>query len=128
MKLQLLGTDKTAEIKDFDKNLLNTEEYIKYTEYMKYESCFLLRVNDKKYLVTLDNGECLICLIDNDFIEYLTKNGVNVQDYFIDAFMHENKLYCIDKMNNKFVFDTTLSIYESGIDEVDKYFEAMANS
>ena len=123
MKLQLFNTDKTAEIKDFDINLLNTEEYIKYVEYMKYESCFLLRVNDKKYLATLNNGECMICLIDNDFIRYLTEKCVKVQDYFIDAFIHDNKIYCTDKRYNKFVFDTTLSTYKSGINEVDKYFE-----
>ena len=62
---------KNKTLKEFNTDLLNTEEYIKYVEYMKYESCFLLKQNDKKYLATLNNGECIICLIENDFIQYL---------------------------------------------------------
>lgn len=123
MKLQLFNSDKIAELKEFNTDLLNTEEYIKYVEYMKYESCFLLKQNDKKYLATLNNGECIICLIENDFIQYLNGRNIKVQDYFIDTFIHDNKLYCMDKRHNKFVFDTTLSVYTTGIDTVDKYFD-----
>lgn len=125
MKLQLFNSDKTVELNEFDTTLLNTEEYMKYVEYMKYESCFLLVVDDNKYLVSLNNGECIICAVGNDFIQYLTEHSINVQSYLIKAFIQDNKLYCKDKRNNKFVFDKTLSKYEDRTESIDKIFDTI---